>query len=311
MRIISKIAVVIFVLFTTSLFSQDVYEFLRLEDSPRTAAIAGSFVAGSDDPNVIFYNPAGIGLLQETPVSFSFLKHLADINSFSLASSMNVEDWGRFGAAIKYINYGDFTAADEFGNKTGSFSCSDFAFLLGYSNMLGEGFYYGATVKFIYSGLENYTSTGLAGDVGLHYVITDSKWNFGFSVLNIGTQLTNYISTQEDLPLDMRLGFSKELAHIPFRFFFSFNRLNDKQDKFFDKFKTFTFGGEFSFSKNFRARFGYDNQLRKDLKIGTTAGLSGISIGVGLNVKGYVVDYGLSSWGQIGSIHRFGLTTAF
>jgi hypothetical protein len=53
----------------------------------RTASLGGSFVSGNDDANIIFYNPAGLSLLNDNPVSFSFLKHLLDINSVSLAYS--------------------------------------------------------------------------------------------------------------------------------------------------------------------------------------------------------------------------------
>jgi hypothetical protein len=48
----------LFLLFGSGIiFSQNTYDFLRLDISPRTAAIGGSFVAGTDDPNVMFYNP--------------------------------------------------------------------------------------------------------------------------------------------------------------------------------------------------------------------------------------------------------------
>ncbi len=38
-----------------------------------------------------------------------------DINLATLSYSTEYEDIGRFGAAIKYINYGSFDEADEFG----------------------------------------------------------------------------------------------------------------------------------------------------------------------------------------------------
>jgi len=58
-----------------------------------------------------------------------------------------------------------------------------------------------------------------------------------------------------------------------------------------------------------RIRFGYDNQERKDLKIGSTAGLAGVSLGFGFIVKKYNVDYSYSSLGSIGGLHRFGIST--
>jgi hypothetical protein len=299
----------IILLLAPALFAQSTFKFLNLDTSPRAAAVAGSFVSNNDDPNVVFYNPAGINFLNNSPISFSFLKHLMDINSASLVYSKKFENLGRFSAAVKYINYGEFTKADASGTKYGNFGAGDVAFILGYGNSLDENFYYGANVKFIYSGIENYSSTALGVDLGLHYEIPDSKWNFGFSILNLGGQLTSYIDTREELPLDMRFGFSKQLENLPFVFFWSFNKLNEKHANFFDRFKQITFGGEFKLGPSFRLRFGYDVEKRKELRIGSTAGLAGFSLGIGFNVSSYVVDYAFSSLGYIGSIHRFGIST--
>ena len=299
-----------FVILSVSILSaQSAYEFLRLETSPRAAAVAGSFVANNDDPNVMFYNPAGINLLQGTPVSFSFLKHLEDVNSASIAASKDFEGIGKLAAAIQYISYGTFTKADAQGNNLGEFSAGDMALILGYGNQLDENFYYGANVKLIYSKISDVSSAAAAIDLGLHYAIPSSKWNFGFSVLNLGGQLSSYFDTKEELPLDIRVGFSKQLENLPLKFFWSFNKLNQKQDKFFNRFTQITFGGEFRLGQSLRLRFGYDNEKRKELKVSSSAGLAGFNLGVGFIVKGYNVDYAFSSLGFIGAMHRFGIST--
>lgn len=303
--------IIALLLFSTALKAQSTYEFLRLDVSPRAASVAGSFVAISDDPNVIFYNPAGINLLSGMPVSFSFFKYLMDINSASVSFSKEFEGIGRFAGGIQYINYGTFTRADANGMKLGNFGAGDFALTLGYGNQLDNNFYYGVNVKIIYSSIESYSSTAAALDLGLHYAIPESRWNFGFSILNMGTQLSSYFSTKEELPLDIRLGFSKELEKLPFKLFWSFNRLGDRYDNFLDRFKQITFGGEFRFGKSLRLRFGYDNEKRKEMRIGSTsAGLAGFSIGLGFIVNKYNVDYSFSSLGSIGALHRFGISTS-
>jgi len=308
--IMKKKFVFLFAFLISSVISaQSTFEFLKLDTSPRAAAMAGSFVANNDDPNVIFYNPAGINLLTGTPVSFSFLKHLLDINSASLTSSKEIDGIGRFGAGIQYINYGSFTKADASGTKLGEFNAGEMAILVGYGNQLENNFYYGANLKFIYSSIAGQSSSGLAIDLGLHYAIPELRWNFGFSVLNLGKQLSSYFSTKEDLPLDIRLGFSKELEKLPFRFYWSFNKLNERQDNFFDRFRQITVGGEFRLGQSMRLRFGYDNEKRREMKIGTTAGLAGFSVGLGFIVGKYNVDYSFSSLGSIGSMHRFGIST--
>lgn len=296
--------------FSVSTYSQTVFEFLKLDASPRTASLAGSFVAGSEDPNIIFYNPAGIQTLKEIPISFSFVKHLLDVNMATLSASYEVEGIGRFGAGIQYINYGSFNEMTEDGIKTGEFHVADFAFTLGYANKLDENFFYGANAKFIYSGIQERSSTAFAFDLGLLYMFPESNWSVGFSVQNLGNQIKAYYNTKEDLPVDMRLGVAKQFSGVPLKFYFSFNNLNEKYDDFFSRFKNYTFGGEIKLSKVLKARLGYDSQLHRDLKIGTTAGLAGLNLGLGITAGSYLIDYSFSSLGPVGSLHRFGLSTS-
>lgn len=298
-------------LISSSLGAQSIYEFLKLDYSPKAAALAGSFVANNDDPNVIFYNPAGLYNINETMVSFSYLKHLLDVNSASLSLSYNLERIGKIGFGVQYINYGSFDEADEFGNITGEFGANEFAFVLGYANLLDENFNYGVNAKFIYSGIADVSSMGAAFDIGLNYIFPETNWSVGFSVLNIGTQISKYYEIEEDMPLDIRIGFVKKLQHIPFKLFFSLNRLNESTDNIIDKLNQFTFGGEFRISSAINLRFGYDNQKRKDMKLSGSTGLAGFNFGFGIFVRNYNFDYSFSSLGSVGALHRLGLSTSF
>jgi long-subunit fatty acid transport protein len=58
-----------------SLFSQNTYEFLRVQSSARAGALGGSFLTYFDDADIIFYNPAGMKLTKNSPISFSFTKY--------------------------------------------------------------------------------------------------------------------------------------------------------------------------------------------------------------------------------------------
>ena len=80
---------------------------------------------------------------------------------------------------------------------------------------------------------------------------------------------------------------------------------------FKERFKQITFGIEINLSKVIDVRLGYDNQKRKDYKLSSTAGLAGFHLGFGVKIKKYRVDYAFSSMGQIGSLHRFGISTSF
>ena len=302
---------VVFLLLLTSASAQHTYQFLNLQTDPRAAALAGSFVSANDDPNAVFYNPAGIVYLQNTPVSFSFLKHVLDINAAYLSASTYLQGIGRVAAGIQYISHGTFTEADEFGNKGGEYSPGEVALTLGYANSFAEEFHYGANVKLIYSSIQDYSSSAVAVDLGLHYAIPWEDIHIGFAALNLGGQLSTYAGTTEDLPLDIVFGISKKLEHLPVKLYLDFHRLNKERDSFFKRFNAFTFGAEFTISKTIVLRLGYDNEKRKELKIGDFAGLAGFNAGFGVTIKEYVVDYAFSSLGDIGAMHRFGVRTVF
>jgi hypothetical protein len=303
--------IIIIVYSSVKSFSQSTYEFLRIDQSARAAALGGSFVSFNDDPDVIFYNPSGIGYLSDNPVSFSFVKHLLDINLASLSFSTEFENIGRFGAAIKYINYGTFEQADEFGNRNGKFGAGELAAIIGYSNKLDENFYYGFNTKIIYSKIADRSSSALAVDLGLNYFIQEEALNIGFSLLNIGSQISSYYSTKEELPLDIVFGISMKLKRIPVRLALDFHRLNEQQNSFTNKFRNFSFGAELTLSKVLTLRGGFDNQRRRELKIGSTAGIAGFNFGIGANISTYKFDYSYSSFGLVGALHRIGISTNF
>ena len=310
MKKISLFVITLMFTFSNYVYSQDTYDFLRIDMSARAGALGGTFIANSDDIDVIFYNPAGLKLLEGSPVSFSFVKYLLDINLASIAYSQEVDDIGRFAAAVQYINYGSFTAADEFGNKLGDFSAGEFAFLVGYANSLSENFYYGANAKIIFSSIANQSSSAIALDLGLHYTIPENGMDFGFSVLNAGTQLSSYFSTKENLPVDVAVGFSKKMEHLPLKFSIDFHKLNEKRDSFGERFKAFSVGAEIGLSKVLDMRLGFNNEKRSELKIGSFAGLAGFNLGLGVNISDYNFSYGFSSLGQVGSLHRVNISTA-
>jgi hypothetical protein len=298
------------VLSSRPLFSQSnsTYDFLRNDVSARAAALAGSFVSIADDPNTIFYNPAGLGTMTQTRASVGFFKHLLDINSGYASIATQIPNFGNIGAGIVYINYGEFKQTGDEGQDLGTFGAGELALSLGYGGTLQEGLNYGANMKFIYSQIADARSSALAVDLGVQYIAVANRLTLGASVLNLGTQLSPYVNTRENLPLDLNIGFALYPEHLPAAVLFGFHKLSDQYDNLGDRLRNFTIGVEFTPGPNVHLRMGYDNARRQDLIILSSAGLAGISIGGGVSTDLYSVDYTFSSLGQIGSIHRVSIS---
>lgn len=306
------IALVFSFKFSYSQQEKPAYDFLRVDPSARSSALSGAFETTIEDPNVIFYNPAGLSTINKKMVSAGFGKYLLDINFGSLSYAMKYKDIGWFGVGIKYFSYGEFDYADEEGNTFGTFGAHDLMLSVGYSNIMYEKIKYGINIKFIQSKIADYGSTAIAADFGFMYQLPVQELTVGLSINNLGQQMNSYIDTKEKLPLDVRIGISKKLEHLPLKVNVSFAKLNESTEKLIQHLKAFAIGGEFTFSQNFIVRIGYSNEKRQDLKLGTSLGIAGFSGGIGLKFADkYSIDYSLNSMGKIGSTHRFNVGYTF
>jgi len=287
------------------------FAFLRNDVGARAAALAGSVVSMTNDPVILFYNPASLGTLASAGASAGFFKHLLDINAGYAVYGQEIAGAGYFGAGVIYTNYGSFDRTDDLGNVSGTFTASDIAVSAGYSNALDENVFYGGAVKFIYSSIAGYRASAIAADAGILCRIPASRVTIGASLRNIGRETATYAGVNEPLPLDLAIGASVVPRGLPLLLNLDFHRLNENPGGFADRFRAFTVGGEFTLSRVFQARFGYNNQARKDLQTGSTSGLAGFSVGVGITVSRTVVDYALSSLGTIGNLHRISVGMTF
>jgi len=283
------------------------FNFLRTDVSARTAALNGSFVSMTDDPNVIFYNPASLNTLIKPKASVSYLDHLLDVYSATASYAQYLNGIGNVGAGILYMNYGTFNRTNASMDVLGTFGAQELECIVGIATAYDEDIHVGINAKYIYSSIAEYTSNALAIDLGFLYSIPSQNLMIGGSVLNLGKQLTAYNGFTESLPLDVKIGLTKRPEHLPVYLSLNFHRLNESGQNFIDRFSRFTVGAEFLMSGSLRLRVGYNNKQRKELKMGTSAGLAGFSMGGGLVLKDYQVDYSYNSYGHIGGLHRFSL----
>lgn len=288
-----------------------IYNFLRLDVSARAAALNGSFVSMTDDPNVLFYNPAALTTITVPRVSANYLNHLMDVNAGSISYGQHLEGIGSIGAGVTFVNYGSITETDESMNILGSFGANEFAVLLGWGVPLDDETNVGISLKGIYSSIATYRSTAAAIDLGILHQIPSENITIGASLLSIGRQFTTYNRTRESLPLDLKVGITKRPEHLPAVLSLSFHKLNDPQKSLLQRFENFTFGAEFLMSESVRFRVGFNNKQRKELKIGTGPGLAGFSLGGGIIYEEYLIDYAFNSYGKIGGLHRISIGMSF
>jgi hypothetical protein len=307
-----------------------VYKFLNLTSSSRAAAMGGSFLAVNDgDITQALFNPSLINPQMDNNLSMSFVDYFTDINYGQASYGKTFNKTGTYVGTMQYLNYGKFTYADETGQTSGTFAANEFAANLGWGRALDSLFTLGANLKFIYSGLEDYQSYGVAVDVAGTYYNPKNLFTASLIFRNIGTQIKPYRSgNTENLPFEINLGISQRLKYLPFRYsvlltnlqkwdltYFDANDPDNKIDPItgevedkggFTDFaqkamRHVVIGGEFVPSKAFSIRFGYNYQRRQELGNYNKMGMVGFSWGFGLKVSKFQIDYSRATYHLNGS----------
>jgi len=331
---------IIAVFFHNSLVAQtggdNTYEFLNLSSSARIAALGGKLVPVKDnDLNLVFSNPALLNSEMSRQLTFSGVGYFADIKYGYVAYAQDIKTLGSFAAGIHYVNYGDFTETDVTGQVTGEFKAAEYALNLSWARpLLDSSLSVGATLKTIYSSLADYSSFGLAADIGVNYYYERRLFNFSLVAKNAGRQLSYYTSgNNEPLPFELIFGISKKLPKAPFRFSVNYQHIerfdlsykdpvkaaevdpitgetNDEKITFGDKLLPhFIVGAELLLSKNFHIRGGYNFQRRKELAVESKLSTVGLSWGFGFRISKFHFSYGRSTYHLAGASNHFSLSS--
>jgi hypothetical protein len=317
---------------------QNAYEFLNLPASARLTALGGYLPSVHDeDVSLALGNPASLNQKMNNRISFSHNFHFSGIQNGYVAFGKTINKWNlntHFG--IQYMNYGDFKYADLLGNIDGTFNANETAFIMGASKKIADRITIGANIKGAFSNLESYSSTGLLMDLGLNYAKDSASFIMSFVVKNIGAELTTYTGTKFGTPLDIQIGISKRLKYLPFRISVTAHQLHKgniryddpdklqetdifgetiKENKFGNAvdniFRHLIFSGEFLLGKNenLRLRAGYNHLRRKELSLSTFRSLAGYSLGFGIKVSAFKLDYGVGYHHIAGATNHISIST--
>jgi len=320
---------------------KEVYKFTLLAPSARISALGGyQAVVFDDDLSVGFSNPAMLNPKMDLAIAFNHQFHYAGISDGYIGFAKHVAKLNMtFHAGMQYVNYGEFYRTDEYETDLGVFSPSEKSFVIGASKKLSEHFNIGANIKAVTSSFESYKSFGLLTDIAATYMTRPNDMIVTLMLKNAGAQLSTYDPNgdREKVAFDLQLGFSKKLAHLPFRFGVILHDLHrwdllydnpnqqtvqsifDDQkkepsgfSKFTDNFfRHFIFNGEFYFgeNQNFMIRIAYNHMRKKEMQLEDIRSLAGFSGGFGFKVYKFRLDYGLSQNHAVGMTHMLGIAT--
>lgn len=329
--------IILFILFSSLLAQAQVggrytYQFLNLTTSPRMAALGGKVITNYDyDPTQALVNPASINPAMDNQLSVNYVNYIGDVNYGSAAYAYS---WDRrtqvIHAGVTYVNYGQFDGYDEQGNETNSFSGGEVALSIGHArNLAFTNFHFGGNIKFISSTLEQYSSFGIALDLGIMYVYEAWDLNISGVARNIGTQITSYDEIYEPIPFELIFGISQTFENIPIRWHLTFENMqvwniafsnpnreetdlegNVKEEKINfidDVFRHTIIGIELFPDKGFNIRLGYNFRRGEELRIIEKRAFAGISAGFSIKLNKLRLSYTYSKFSVAAATSYFGL----
>jgi len=328
----------------SELFSQiggrSTYSFLDLPYSARVASLGGSMVPVKDDDlNLALLNPALLNRSMDDHLTFTKTFYMADVNYYYLGYVKTWKKIGTFSYGVQAVDYGNFIQADPTGQITGSFTAADYSYNIGYGKQLDSMFSIGATVKTVYSHLEQYSSVGSLIDLGANYNNTKRLFDASLVIKGIGYQWKTYTDgNHEPLPFQIQAAVSKKLSKAPFRVSLVAQHLEkwdltysdsvvlaaskdpitgvvpqqSKAAAFADKLgRHIVANVEMLLGKNLSLRLGYNYERRKELELEGHGGIAGLTFGVGVKIAMFNISYAYAQYNVAGASNHLTLTMNF
>ncbi len=305
---------------------QEVYTFMNMTVSARQAALGGQANSSWDnDPNMAMFNPAMMNEKMHNQAGVNYSSYLADVKMGSLSYVYRPDDQGPHSLAIhgRYVDYGNFKAADESGTVTGNFTATDAAITLGYAYEISDFFTVGANLSYVTSKIESYSSSAILADIGVVYHDIDYYTTVSAVVRNFGGQLTYYNDKREKLPIQANLGISQRFENVPLELTLTLHDLqkfdiSSPVNKNGDKVGTgrkivdhIAIGAELFPEAGFNLRAGYNFKRGNELAIQDQRSFAGLTLGFGVKISYFRFDYAWGRYNAAGNTHTFGLRIDF
>lgn len=306
-------------------------QFLKIDPSPRGAAMGGAFVSIANDVSALYWNVAGIAQLQNNEVLLSHTNWFAGIGYDYGAAALVLGDIGTIGLSITSLSMGDMEVRTvTFPEGTGEkFSAGDLAFAASYARNLTDMFSIGFTAKYVNEYIWHMSASAVALDIATLYRTGFHGLALGMSISNFGTPMKfagdnaivyyninpGYNGSNQNIIADLRTD-SWNLP-LTFRFGVSFQPLATDMNRLIisvdalhpnDNTESLNLGGEYIFYDVVSLRAGYRSLFQKDSEGGLTLG-AGVAYNLGqTRLK---ADFGWANYGRLLSVTRFALGIQF
>jgi len=217
--------------------------FLEIAPTSRASGIGEAGTGTVDDASAIYWNPGALAFMDGQEVSITHANwlpqfQLPDLFYDYLNFRMHIDGiGGTLGAAVTYLNLGEFTLTNSSGpTPIGTFKSYEYAVTVGYATKAYDDLGIGLNLRFIHSalspiGAESEKGNGIASTVAVDLAFMykpdkfqvpllgdlGKKLTMGVNLTNLGPKVTYIDAAQADpLPTDLRVGLGYKILSDDF-----------------------------------------------------------------------------------------------
>lgn len=301
--------------------------FLSVGVGARAVGMGSAFVAVADDITALYWNPAGVALIEKAQATFSYANWIADITFNHAGFIVPVFNVGTFGVQASFMTMDEMertTIADPEGTGE-TFNAGSYAFALCYARRLTDRFSIGFNAKYIREQIYHSAAQSIAFDVGTLFETDFHGMSIGMSITNYGAKMrmsgrdlllqadidplvhgnnenlnVNLMTDAFDIPLMFRVGLAMDLLQGSGKnnLLIAVDALHPNNDL-----EYLNVGGEYSYNRFIFLRAGYKTLFARNSE-------EGLSLGGGLRFRmpgAQLIDlnYSYQDFGVLKDIQNF------
>ncbi|MDE0021848.1 MAG: PorV/PorQ family protein [Candidatus Poribacteria bacterium] len=283
--------------FAASADGEHIFPSLNIALGAAAVGTGQSGSADSADAYSIYWNPAGLALASQTEVAAMSNAWVLDVQQSCAALAHPLSDKIGAGFLVSYLDYGEIVRRDDNGNETGQFRPYDLVAGAGLGANVGAQTHIGAAVKYLLQEIDGESANGVALDIGIRREFLNGRASAAASAHHIGNGI-GFNEERFPLPTSYRIGGA-----------YRFSSAALVADAVFPSGADPLIGAGMSVRplELLTLRCGY----RYEFGGNDLGALSGLTVGFGLHIEPFTIDYALVSMGSLGPSNRVSVAVLF